>query len=51
MNPIKDGLGQEYIVERNMIGLQDLGKDIKWETIPANQPKVSMDTPAPGKPK
>lgn len=28
MNPIPDGLGQEYIVERNMIGLSDLGADI-----------------------
>ncbi len=28
-NPIPDGLGQEYIVERNMIGLSDLGMDVK----------------------
>jgi len=28
MNPIPDGKGQEYIVEKNMIGVGDLGKDL-----------------------
>jgi HK97 family phage portal protein len=28
LNPIPGGLGQEYIVEKNMIGLGDLGADI-----------------------
>jgi len=28
LNPIPDGLGQEYIVEKNMIGLGDLGADV-----------------------
>jgi HK97 family phage portal protein len=28
MNPIPGGLGKEYIVEKNMIGLSDLGADI-----------------------
>ncbi len=27
MNPIPDGKGKEYIIEKNMIGLADLGKD------------------------
>lgn len=27
LNPIPDGLGQEFIVEKNMTGVQDLGKD------------------------
>jgi HK97 family phage portal protein len=27
-NPIPDGLGQQYIVEKNMIGLGDLGADV-----------------------
>ena len=27
-NPIPDGLGEEYIIERNMIGLSDLGADV-----------------------
>ena len=34
MNPIEGGLGQEYIVEKNMIGLGDLGADV----IPAAPP-------------
>lgn len=28
-NPIPDGLGQEWIVEKNMIGLSDLGMDLQ----------------------
>jgi HK97 family phage portal protein len=28
LNPIPGGLGQEYIVEKNMIGLSDLGADV-----------------------
>jgi len=28
LNPIPDGLGKEYIVEKNMIGLGDLGADV-----------------------
>jgi HK97 family phage portal protein len=28
LNPIPGGMGSEYIVERNMIGIDDLGKDI-----------------------
>jgi len=28
LNPIPDGMGQEYIVEKNMIGLGDLGADL-----------------------
>ncbi len=28
LNPIPGGVGQEYIVEKNMIGLGDLGKDL-----------------------
>jgi HK97 family phage portal protein len=29
LNPIPGGLGQEYIVEKNMIGLSDLGADVQ----------------------
>lgn len=29
LNPIPDGKGKEFIVEKNMIGLDDLGKDVK----------------------
>lgn len=29
MNPIPDGKGQEYIVEKNMIGIDDLGKELQ----------------------
>jgi HK97 family phage portal protein len=32
LNPIPDGKGQEYIIEKNMIGLSDLGADL-----PGNQ--------------
>jgi HK97 family phage portal protein len=28
LNPIPDDLGKEYIVEKNMIGLSDLGADV-----------------------
>lgn len=35
MNPIPDGKGKEYIVEKNMIGLDDLGKDIIKPAAPA----------------
>jgi phage portal protein BeeE len=34
LNPIPGGLGQEYIVEKNMIGLNDLGADV----VPATPP-------------
>jgi HK97 family phage portal protein len=34
LNPIPDGLGKEYIVEKNMIGLGDLGADIIKPTQP-----------------
>jgi HK97 family phage portal protein len=36
MNPIKDGLGQKYVVEANMIDLADLGKELNQ--IPASGP-------------
>lgn len=36
LNPIPGGKGQEYIVEKNMIGLDDLGKDVK-PAVPANE--------------
>lgn len=29
LNPIPGGFGQEYIVEKNMVGLSDLGMDVK----------------------
>lgn len=29
LNPIPGGMGKEYIVEKNMIGLSDLGADVK----------------------
>jgi phage portal protein BeeE len=34
-NPIPGGLGQEYIVEKNMIGLGDLGADVIPAAVPA----------------
>jgi len=29
LNPIPDGKGKEYIIEKNMMGLSDLGADVK----------------------
>jgi HK97 family phage portal protein len=37
LNPIPGGLGQEYIVEKNMIGLGDLGADIVPPIPPAKE--------------
>jgi HK97 family phage portal protein len=37
-NPIPGGLGQEYIVEKNMIGLSDLGTDVIRPTTPPVKP-------------
>ncbi len=39
-NPIPDGLGQEYIVEKNMIGLDDLGKDVQPVIVQKKSAKV-----------
>jgi HK97 family phage portal protein len=38
LNPIPGGLGQEYIVEKNMIGLSDLGADLPGNEPPQDQP-------------
>jgi HK97 family phage portal protein len=38
LNPIPDGLGQEYIVEKNMIGVGDLGQDLAQPTPPKPPP-------------
>jgi HK97 family phage portal protein len=40
LNPIPDGLGREYIIERNMVGLSDLG----------NEQQPVKPVPAPVKP-
>jgi HK97 family phage portal protein len=38
LNPIPGGLGAEYIIERNMIGLGDLGADVVPATPPPKVP-------------
>lgn len=38
LNPIPDGLGKEYIVEKNMIGLGDLGQDLTQKQPPTVEP-------------
>jgi len=42
LNPIPDGLGQEYIVEKNMIGLSDLGADVTGKSNEAGIRKGSV---------
>jgi HK97 family phage portal protein len=45
MNPIQNGLGKEYIVEANMVKVQDLGKELqKTETPGQPAPEETNET-------